>query len=120
MFLYKIILTASNNEIAMTGALCFICISFANCPIMGLSGSSDVGLGCGMCKMKMDTQLELVPDHKVGTVVLTKTRRKYDDNYISNSIISYTIDLPLVMYVWANVKHLIMEPIPSSTWRASI
>lgn len=40
--------------------------------MIGLGASSVVGLGCGMCKMKIDTQLELVPDHKVGTVELTK------------------------------------------------
>jgi hypothetical protein len=39
-----------------------------------------IGLGagssafCGMCSMKIDTQLEFVPDHRVGTVELTANK----------------------------------------------
>ena len=53
----------------MTGARCLICISFANCPIIGLTFSSGVvPVRCGICNTKIDTQLEFVPDHNVGMV----------------------------------------------------
>lgn len=59
----------------MTGARCLIWISFASCPIIGLGASSDGKFGCGMCRMKIDTQLEFVPDHSVATVEVAKYKK---------------------------------------------
>lgn len=56
----------------MTGARCFICISFANCPVTGLGILSpfiSLFAFCGKFKTNTETQLEFVPDHNVGIAV---------------------------------------------------